>query len=128
MAQGVVRDRVFGRGDLVVVHIELPNRRGLSGTLGKPKWVVLLHDERAYRGSDDVAVVVASTWRRGDAPIAPYEVLCEHGDGFAVPSVIDCRWPFTLLKSEVRAGTHKATLTEARMDDIAVALTVGLSL
>jgi hypothetical protein len=70
--------------------------------------------------------LVASTHRA--ASVRPFEVLAGPDDGFAHETVIDCRWPFTLLKDEARAGNYKFRLSNDRMREVSLALVHGLQL
>jgi mRNA-degrading endonuclease toxin of MazEF toxin-antitoxin module len=111
-----------------VVRCPLPDRDAGTGYITKSKWVVLLQGEDKFRNAADIAVVVASTWRAESPEHAPFEVLMGSGDGFQHRSVVDARWPFTLLKKDIRRGTYKTTLAGTTMEAISVALVIGLGL
>lgn len=116
---------VVNRGDVYIVRIILPVRpRGGGGE--RTKWVVLLQGGPAFASSTDVAVIVASTYH-GD-PLRPSDVLFGAAEGFDHDSVVDCRWPYTVLKSSIASGTYKFTLTPASMKRIALGLANGLQM
>lgn len=135
MAGGVGDRRPLKRGDVYIVHAPLPDRAAGTGTRTQHKWVVLLHGDDTFSESADVTVLVASTWKAPsdevkamDAVLAPYEVMVGRTVGFDHASVIDGRWPFTMLKSDIRRGTYKTTLPETQMEEISVAILEGLGL
>ncbi len=115
----------MNHGDVYVVSIDLPNRpHGAGGT--RDKWVICLQGGPQFSAASDVAVLIASTHKGGG--MRPFEVLCGAADGFRHDSVVDCRWPFTISKAKIVGGTYKATLTPARMRDLALGLVNGLQL
>jgi hypothetical protein len=113
------------RGDVYLIRLTMPGRAGAAATV-RAKYVVVLQGGRSFAGATDVAVLVASTHRRDS--VRPFEVLVGTADGFAHETVIDCRWPFTLLKDEVQAGNLKFTLSGDRMREVALGLVHGLQL
>jgi PemK-like, MazF-like toxin of type II toxin-antitoxin system len=116
------------RGEVWLVHAPLPDRDAGTGTKAKRKWVVLLQDEQTFPAASDIAVVVASTMHEADYVPEAFEVLVGQSDGFGHLSVIDARWPFTMLKQDIRRGARKAMLSARVMDQLSEAIVLGLQL
>ena len=113
------------RGEVYRCQITLPARGGGAGGV-RTKWVVVLQGGPDFAANPEVAVLVAST--HSGAPPRPFEVLVGTGDGFVHDTVIDCRWPFTMLKADLLTGTLETTLSTNRMHQVSVALVRGLQL
>jgi mRNA-degrading endonuclease toxin of MazEF toxin-antitoxin module len=116
------------RGDTHKISIHLPNRASGAGTSPRLKYVVCLQGGPDFANQTDVAVVLASTYRRRASGVQPYEVLVGQNHGFLHDTVIDCRWIFTIQKAEVPPSTRKFRLPPDVMDDVSAALVVGLQL
>lgn len=116
----------MNRGDVYKIRMRLPDRQGGSGSSYLDKYVVVLQGGPDFAVATEVTVVVASTHR--SQGVRPFEVLCGQADGFDHDTVVDCRWPFTLRKSEVAAGDYKFTLSQARMHQVSLGLVHGLQL
>jgi len=125
---GGVGHRRLRRGDVFVVQAPLVDRRAGTGVKPTPKWVVLLHDDGAFGNATDVALLVASSLRSVGRQVATYEVLVDQRDGFDHQTVIDARWPMTMLKADIHRGTYKTTLSADVMESVAVALIAGLQM
>jgi hypothetical protein len=108
--------------------MHLPNRVSGVGTIPRTKYVVSLQGGPEFANQTDVAVVVASTYRRPARGLQPYEVLVGQSYGFLHDTVIDCRWVFTIQKAEAPPSTFRFRLPQSVMDDISDALVVGLQL
>ena len=106
--------------------MRLPDRQTGSGSTYLDKYVVLLQGGPDFADATEVTVLVASTHRAES--LRPFEVLCRQSDGFDHDTVIDCRWPFTLRKTEVTAGDYKFTLPQDRMHQVSLGLVHGLQL
>ena len=116
----------MARGDVHLVGIEFPTRPGDAGGL-RQKYVVVLQSGPTFVNCTDVAVVVCSTLRHNN-PMRPFEVKVGQTEGFDHDTVIDCRWPRTILKSLPGMAYPMFTLPVSIMDDISEALVVGLQL
>jgi mRNA-degrading endonuclease toxin of MazEF toxin-antitoxin module len=109
----------------------LPDRRAQTGTATKQKIVVVLQGplDVGWASQTDVSVVVASTNRAApSAAPASYEVWVGTSDGFKHDTIIDCRWPYTVFKSTLKAGWQITTLGPGRMEEINLALVAGLQM
>lgn len=104
----------------------MPDRQAGSGSTYLDKYVVVLQGGPDFANTTEVTVLVASTHRGGN--LRPFEVLCGQGDGFDHDTVIDCRWPFTLRKAEITAGTYRFMLSQSRMHQVALGLVHGLQM
>ena len=115
------------RGAVYLCQIQLPNRSG-TGPVSRAldKLLVVLQGGPPFADCSEVAVVVASTWRRGSP--RPFEVVMGTADGFLHDTVVDCRWPYTLPKAQVVSGRHMFTLPSTRMHQLSLALVRGLQL
>jgi mRNA-degrading endonuclease toxin of MazEF toxin-antitoxin module len=116
------------RGDTHKVNLHLPDRVRGAGTSPRLKYVVCLQGGPDFANQTDVAVVVGSTYKRRVGGLQPYEVLVGPQHGFLHDTVIDCRWVITIQKAEAPPSTRKFRLPPDVMDDISVALVVGLQL
>jgi mRNA-degrading endonuclease toxin of MazEF toxin-antitoxin module len=114
------------RGDVYRIRMRLPDRNASSGATYRDKYVVALQGDPAFVSATEVAVVVASTHR--STGVRPFEVLSGAHDGFDHDTVIDCRWPFTLPKTQLIGGEYKFTLSKDRMREISLAIVHGLQL
>lgn len=75
-----------------------------------------------------IAVVIASSDRRDSDRLQPYQVLVGERENFSRDTIIDCRWVFTFLRSEVDVGSPITHLPQSVMDRIDVALFAGLQM
>ena len=108
-------------------QIELPNRSAAPGPpVTRDKLLVVLQGGVAFAGCTEVAVVIGSTWRGGQQ--RPFEVVMGDADGFHHDTVVDCRWPFTLPKTQVEAGRQLFKLSDQRMHEVSIALVRGLQI
>jgi mRNA-degrading endonuclease toxin of MazEF toxin-antitoxin module len=94
------------------------------GIAQKEKRVVVL--QSSGDNVTEVAVVVCNSLKR-PRPKRPYEVLVGAGEGFDNETVIDCRWVFTVQKRHLHIPKQRPMPPQV-MDEISVALTVGLQL
>ena len=117
------------RGDTHLINMPLPNRASGAGTIARRKYVVCLQGGPDFANQTEVAVVVASTFRRQrPMGLRPYEVLVGQSHGFQNDTVIDCRWVFTIQKTEAPPSTFVFRLPQDVMLDVSAALVVGLQL
>jgi hypothetical protein len=118
------------RGDTHRISMHLPNRVSGAGTSPRRKYVVCLQGGPDFVNQTDVAVVVASTYRpRRAMGLQPYEILVGQSHGFQHDTLIDCRWVFTIQKTEAPPSTtFMFRLPQDVMDDVSAALVVGLQL
>jgi mRNA-degrading endonuclease toxin of MazEF toxin-antitoxin module len=115
------------RGDVFLINLGMPNRQGGTQPVVRRKYVVVLNGGAAPATVAEVAVVVASTYRAGGAP-RRFEALLSSQDGFDHDTVVDGRWPYTLSKTTVEAGSFRFRLSAQRMHEISVAIAAGLEL
>jgi len=116
------------RGDVYLVSLQLPNRTSSPSRYeSRDKLVVILQGGPDFASVTDVAVAVASS-RRGDRPVRSFEVLAGQNEGFQHESLIDCRWPYTLPKSQVQGGRFLFTLPADTMRMVSLALVRGLQM
>ncbi|MGO8864449.1 MAG: hypothetical protein ACLQRH_27285 [Acidimicrobiales bacterium] len=102
------------RGDVYLVSVDLPNRTTGVGTVPVDKYVVVLRGGLIAATETEVPVVVASTDRRTPSRgLRPFEVSVGTAEGFAHPTVIDCRWPYTLEKAWLMQGNFRFQLPSA---------------
>jgi hypothetical protein len=112
------------RGEVYRTRLKLPLRQLVDRRETRTKFIVILRGPT--RGSEsDVPFVIAST--HGGGSLRPFEVLVGSADGFHHDTVIDCRWVYTLAKSEVQ-GSVQFVLGPAVMHRIDVALVSGLQM
>lgn len=117
------------RGEVHFVELLLPDwSRGGEPLVATRKLVVTLRGgvglEESY-----VPVVVASTDKRTlGEPLQPFEVSLDQLHGFKSPTVVDCRWVFSLARHRFSAATFRFILSEWAMEEISVGLAVGLQL
>lgn len=116
------------RGDTHKISMPLPNRASGVGTSPRLKYVVCLQGGPDFANQTDVAIVVASTYKRRARGVQPYEVLVGQNHGLLHDTVIDCRWVFTIQKALAPPSTFQFRLPPDVMDDISAALVVGLQL
>lgn len=117
----------MNRGDLVRVSMPLIDRSGRTATRLTPKYVVLLQNGTDFAEADMV-VLVASSKRPPDRALAAYEVEIGPSHGLHHETVIDCRWPYTVLKRRIRNGRHISRLPDDVMAEVDVAIAIGLGL
>lgn len=115
------------RGEVYLADVPLPNRRGRTQSHVLTKYAVVLQGGQLFEAAEDVAVVIASTYR-GSGTVRPFEVILDEQDGFDHDTVVDCRWPFTLPKRTVERGEYRLTLGPGRMHEISRAIVAGLEL
>ena len=115
------------RGDVCLTSVDLPNRPSGVGTAPRRKYVVVLRGGPGSTGEPDVPVAVASTNRRpaGRAKRA-FEVDVGVAEGFQHETVIDCRWPYTMQKSDLSNPAFR--LSAAKMQEVSIALVSGLQM
>jgi mRNA-degrading endonuclease toxin of MazEF toxin-antitoxin module len=93
----------------------------------RKKYAVLLQDREKFPNIDQLSVVVGSTLKPTHK-VGPYHVIVGAAQGFKVDTIIDCRWVFTLSKTDVTTGPYLTQLDPLVMQEIAVALVHGLQL
>lgn len=129
MAGRVGQGRRLKRGEVYLVKgVPLPDRKAGRKVTFKDKYVLLLYDESTYQDVPDTAVLVISTWKGASTKFPKWVVMIGRPHGMDHGSLIDCRWPFTMLKGQIRSGTHKTTLDDRTMEQVSVAITAGLQL
>lgn len=115
------------RGDVYRLEIELPDRDSEDeGLIARCKYIVTLQDESRFPSSNNVALLLVSTWRL--STIRSFEVFVGPTDGFRSESVIDCRWPYTITKTRLSAGEYQFSLTKDVMERVSRALVHGLQM
>ncbi len=111
------------RGDVHLIVVDMPNREG-PGTVQRSKYVVVL---RGVDSETEVPVVVAGSKKTG-AALRGFEVEVGPEHGFQHATKIDCRWPFTIMKSDLTPNTYRFTLPREVMREVSIALVVGLEM
>jgi hypothetical protein len=115
------------RGDVHLVEIELPDRNNPGRTVKRDKYLVLLRGGPHAAGETDVPYVIASTDSRTPGTrLRSFEVLVGTADGFQHDTLIDCRWVYTRLASDLTAASRRFRLPLPAMDRVSVALVSGL--
>lgn len=112
------------RGDVYRTSFQFPNRSG-TGVTSRTKYVVALQGGKSTDTWPDIAVAIASTSR--GAP-RRFEVLVGVYDGFNHDTVIDCRWVYTLAKSDLPPPQRQFRLSSEIMKKVSIALVVGLQM
>lgn len=114
------------RGDVHFLPVLLPEwaEGGLSDA-ERDKFVVALRsDSRPY-----VPVVLASTNKRESQKVYSYEVdLDPELFGFPEPTLIDCRWVFSLVTIMFTSETYRFTLDWPTMQRVSAGLINGLQI
>ena len=118
----------MNRGEVYLTNILLPDRVSQSGRQPVRKYIVLLQGGQSFASQTEVAVVIASTLRPPGRRPQRYEVIVGQPEGFQRETVIDCRWPYTLIEQEVTAGRLHTTLPRDVMERVNVALVAGLQM
>jgi hypothetical protein len=117
------------RGDVYLATVDLPNRATGGGSVPTPKYLLCLRGDPAASSEDDVPILLASTDRRNPGQtLRKFEVGVGVTEGFDHDTVIDCRWPYTLLKSQLPRTAYRFTLPTTTMDKVNIALIVGLQM
>lgn len=116
----------MNRGDVHLISLPMPDRNNPGQDVYRDKYVVVLRGGPGTTNESDVPLLVASTLRVGGPP-RPFEVhVSAMGGQFPVDTVIDCRWPFTLHKSQV--NNYRFTLPRDIMERVSVALVSGMQM
>lgn len=111
------------RGEVHLIPFHFPD-----GTT-KDKFVVVLRGGPRAAGEDQVPIVVASTDKRPHgAPLRRFDVAVGVAEGFAHATIIDCRWPATILAASCTPQSHKFTLPAGVMQKVSIALVEGLQM
>lgn len=119
----------MNRGEVHFLSIDLPDRVAGQGTISMDKLVVVVRGGPATQHEADVPILVASTNRRTAAqPARRFEVAVGTAEGFDHDTLIDCRWVYTLQKSDFPTGSYRFTLPDVTMDSVSLALVYGLQL
>lgn len=114
------------RGDVHLITVTLPSRpSGQGGT--RAKHLVVLQGGPEFANTLDVAVVLCST-RRTTRPPRAFEVLAGPREGFTEETLIDCRWPLTVPKTDFNRSNFTLHLDHRVMELVSEALTVGLQM
>lgn len=108
------------RGDVrVVVDIPVPAQGGAATERVDEKYAVALQgDMRRY--THRVAVVLISTHNQPDRALWGFEVRLDPKDfeWLAEPSIIDCRWVFTIGRGQFEAGESVGQLMPEQEHDV----------
>lgn len=118
------------RGEVHFIEMTLPDWEA-GGTTQRTcrKLVVTLRGGAGTSRDSYVPVVLASTDKRTlGQPPAPYEVAVDSAYGFDHSTIIDCRWVFSLPRATFDPTTFLFALPNAVMNEVSVALAVGLQL
>ena len=115
---------------MYLVTVALPNRNAPGGFLiPTSKYVAVLRGGRAAASELEVPVIIASTDRRVTGQkLRPFEVAVGIAEGFNHATILDCRWVYTLEKSQLPAANHRFRLSDKKMGDVSVALVSGLQM
>ena len=117
------------RGDVHFLTIDLPDRATGQGTIAQDKLVVVVRGGQDTQTEADVPILVASTNRRtGVHSIRKFEVAVGTAEGFVHDTVIDCRWVYTLQKTDFPSGSYRFSLPKVTMESVSLALVFGLQL
>lgn len=94
------------------------------------KFLVVLQNAAAMdRNASQFAFVVASSDRTQGRGPRSFEVRLDRSDGFHHGTVVDGRWVYTTWREELdRTGTYMFSLNEQCMEEISVAIFIGLQL
>jgi hypothetical protein len=115
------------RGAVWLTRTLVTQQGGIPGLADK--FVVVLQDpEQMDVGATSIAVLIASTDRTGGREPRAFEVRLGVEDGFDHSTIVDGRWVYTLLRAHLDEFDYRFTLSDDRMDDIGVAVFVGLQL
>jgi hypothetical protein len=104
-------------------------RPGEPGTYWAEKYIVLLQDpEQMDPRVTNYAFVIASTDRSGVQGPRAFEVRLGRADGFNRSTIVDGRWVYTNPRAELDEEEYFFTLSEDRMNEISIAVFIGLQL
>jgi hypothetical protein len=118
----------LARGAVYRTEIEVTRPAG-GGTEWAEKYIVLLQDpEQIDRRATHYAFVIASTDRSGAQGPRPFEVRLGPDDGFHHSTIVDGRWVRTDLRANLDESDYCFALSEERMDEISLAVFIGLQL
>jgi hypothetical protein len=116
------------RGAVYLARVPL-RERGSGNLTYLEKLVVLLQDFTTVDSrASQFSYVVCSTDRTGGRPTRLFEVRLGQGDGFDHSTIIDGRWVYTSPRRVLGDAIYRFTLTDQRMDDVSLAIFVGLQL
>lgn len=117
------------RGAVYRALIEVARRGGLGGTEWAEKYIVVLQDPgQMDAGATRYSYVIASTDRTGGRGLRAFEAQLGTADGFSRSTIVDGRWVYTELREELAETDFCFTLSEQRMDEISLAVFIGLQL
>lgn len=118
------------RGEVHFVSLNLPDwGAGGMGQVVKQKLVVVLRGGPDAQDESYVPVVLCDTDNRTlGQELQPFEVGVDEAHGFNHPTILDCRWVFSLASTLFDAQTYRFRLQAVTLGDIAVAVTVALQL
>jgi hypothetical protein len=116
------------RGDVHLILVELPDR--MTGIMAwHDKYAVLLRGGTAVASEADVPYLLASSDRRtAGQPLRAFEVSVGVAEGFSKPTILDCRWVWTRMKTDFSPSSHRFRLPAAVRKQISVALVAGLQM
>ncbi|HEX3930575.1 MAG TPA: hypothetical protein VHW64_07720 [Nocardioides sp.] len=102
---------------------------GGVGTQVIDKYHVILQDAASMDvNASQFAFAVGSSPTEGQ-PVRAFEVLLTVAEpGFPHDTLVDGRWVYTLRRDGLDEANYKFTLEEKAMDDISVAIFIGLQL
>jgi hypothetical protein len=99
------------------------------GTGRALKYIVLLQDpNQVDQGATNYAYVIASTDRSGGREPRNFEARLGPVDGFHHSTMVDGRWVYTEVRADLNESDYCFTVSEERMNAIALAVFIGLQL
>lgn len=118
------------RGEVHFIELLLPDwSTGGAELVPRQKLVVALRGGPSVAGESYVPVVLASSDNRTmNEPLQPYEVSVDTSHGFHHDTLLDCRWVFSLAQSRFSPTTFRFSLPDVVMNEVSVALVVGLQI
>ena len=115
------------RGEVYLVNVDFLESVWLRGEGSRAKYLVCLQGDGAFSHPESVAVVIASSDRRGGTPLRAFEVSVGPDHGFDHDTIIDCRLVYSLSRERFPAEPA-LVLSSDVMEEIDTALIVGLQM
>jgi predicted RNA-binding protein with TRAM domain len=103
--------------------------RGGVGTADLEKYIVLLQDFSMMDvNATQFAAIICSTDQTGPQGPRAFEVRLDESDNFDRPTIVDGRWVYTFPRSRLDQAVYLFTLTPDRMEQVSLAIFIGLQL
>lgn len=116
------------RGEVYIMDISCP------ATIVDPfpnirrKYIITLQGGPRFANVPQASFLIISSAKSNSTTPYPYQVFLDQTDGFPKPSIADCRWVFTIPRSDILRENYFCKLNDSRMKEINLATARGLQL